>query len=139
MNTSALAVLGYLAWMLVLILIMEVSRTYLVLSGRHAANTFHPDGTDVSPFAHRLARAHANCYEHFPILAGLPLLALATGNTSITDPLAMWLVAARVAQSITHLISTSPLAVQIRFSLFFAQLAIAAWWVVQLGCRLACT
>jgi hypothetical protein len=64
-------------------------------------------------------------------------LALATGNTSITDPLALWVVAARVAQSVAHLISTSPLAVQIRFSLFFAQLAIAAWWIVEWGVRLA--
>lgn len=132
MGTSMLAAIGYIAWTLVLIIVNEVYRTVLVLAGRHAPHTFRPDGADVSPFAQRLARAHANCYESFPIVAGPLLVALATGHAAATDPLALWVLGARVAQSTTHLISTSALAVQIRFAFFATQLAIAAWWVVQL-------
>lgn len=129
MTESAIALLGFVAWTLLLMLIMESMRTWLVLSGRKRSDSFRIDGSDVSPFAQRLARAHANCYESFPIIGGLLLLALATGSTHITDPLALWLLAARVAQSSTHLISANALAVQIRFACFAAQLLIAAWWV----------
>ena len=56
------------------------------------------------------------------------LLAIATHRTAVTDPLAAVLVAARVAQSTIHLVSTSALAVSVRFAAFAVQLAIAAWW-----------
>jgi uncharacterized MAPEG superfamily protein len=130
MSASATALLGYVAWTLALILINEVLRSILVLSGRKAANSFHPDGADVSPFAHRLARAHANCIENFPIIGGLLVLALVTGHSSITDPLAPWLLAARIAQTSTHLVSTSSMAVFVRFGFYAAQLGIATWWVI---------
>lgn len=131
MSATALAVLGYIGWTLVLIVMNEALRSYVVLSGRKAPSSFSPDGSDVSPFAHRLARAHANCYESFPIIGGLLLLALATGQTSVTDTLALWVLAARVAQSSTHLISTSNLAVNIRFAFFAVQLVVAVWWTIQ--------
>jgi len=132
MPATALAVVGYVAWMLCLLLILAGLRSYLTVSGARAANSFSPDGTDVSPFSGRLCRAHANCYESFPIIGGLLLVALATGHSRVTDPLALWLLLARVAQSTTHLISTSVVAVQIRFSFFLVQFVIAAWWVVAL-------
>lgn len=130
MTNTALALLGFVAWTLLLMLIMESMRSWLVLSGRKRSDSFRIDGSDVSPFAQRLARAHANCYESFPIVGGLLLLALTTDHASITDPLALWLLAARVAQSITHLISASAVAVQARFAFFAAQLLIAVWWVI---------
>jgi hypothetical protein len=131
MSASAGALLGYIAWTLLLIIVMEVYRTALVVSGRKAADSFRPDGTDVSPFAHRLARAHANCYESFPLIGGLLLLAVASGSTSVTDPLAWWALVARVLQSSIHLLSTNALMVRIRFILFAVQLAIALWWIVE--------
>jgi hypothetical protein len=131
MTTSALALLGYIAWMLLLLLVMETYRTTLVMTGRRQPSGFRPDGTDVSPFAHRLARAHANCYESFPIIGGLLLLGLVTSLHTVTDPLALWVLAARIAQSSVHLVSTSHFAVVVRFSFFAVQLLIAAWWVVR--------
>lgn len=130
MTDTAFAMLGFVAWTLLLMLLMESMRSWLVLSGRKPPDRFRIDGSDVSPFAQRLARAHANCYESFPIVGGLLLLALATNHTTITDPLALWLLAARLAQSITHLLSTNALAVRIRFTFFAVQLLIAAWWVI---------
>lgn len=132
MTATGLAVLGYVAWMLVLLLILAVLRTSLTVSGQRTANSFRPDGSDVSPFSARLCRAHANCYEHFPVLCGPLLLALASGRGHITDPLALWMLVARVGQSATHLISTSVPAVQVRFFFFVVQFAIALWWVVAL-------
>jgi len=67
------------------------------------------------------------------MFASLVLVALATGNGAITNPLARWVLVARVAQSVTHLISVSELAVTVRVTFYGLQLGIMAYWVVQLG------
>lgn len=59
-------------------------------------------------------------------------MALATGSTGITDPLAIVLLACRVGQSIVHLASVSNLAVNMRFALFAAQIGIVAYWLLQI-------
>jgi uncharacterized MAPEG superfamily protein len=80
----------------------------------------------------RLARAHANCVESLPVFGGLLLVAIAVDRTSITDPLAWWLLGARVFQSSVHLASVSPAAVTLRFSAFAVQLAIGLYWSFSL-------
>ena len=97
-----------------------------------AANSFSPTGSDVSPFSERLCRAHANCYEFFPVFGGVLFVAVSIQSTPVTDPLALWALAARLGQSVVHLVSTSATAVTLRFGFFFAQFAIAAYWVVRL-------
>jgi len=114
---------------------MEVVRSYLVLSGRTKSNEFRPDNANLSPFLQRLARAHANCIEGLPVFGGLLLTAIATGRTGLTDSLAPWLLLARISQSITHLVSLSVFAVNIRFFFFFVQLAIAVYWTWALLVR----
>jgi uncharacterized MAPEG superfamily protein len=133
MSPSALALVGFVAWNLLLAIGVVSYRSGLFLAKQHTANGFDPDGADVSPFSGRLCRAHANCYENLPMFAGLVLLAMVTGNGAITDPLARWVLVARVAQSVVHLISTSELAVMIRVTFFSVQLGIMAYWVYQLG------
>lgn len=128
MTNTGLALLGYIGWMLILTLAIAGQRSFLTLSGLRAANSFDPSGNDVSPFAGRLCRTHANGYEHFPIICGLLLFSLATGQTAITDPLALTLLAARVLQGAVHLVSTSVVAVFARFGFFVVQVAIAAYW-----------
>ncbi len=81
----------------------------------------------------RLCRAHANCYENLPVFAAVILVATVTGNAAITDPLARWVLVARVAQSTVHLLSTSELAVMTRATFFAVQLSIEAYWIIQLG------
>jgi len=114
---------------------MEVVRSYLVLSGRTKSNEFRPDNANLSPFLQRLARAHANCIEGLPVFGGLLLIAIATGRAGLTDSLAPWLLLARISQSITHLVSLSVFAVNIRFFFFFVQLAIAVYWTWALLVR----
>ena len=128
MTNTALAFLGYVGWMLILTLAIAGQRSFLTLSGQRAANSFDPSGSDVSPFAGRLCRTHANGYEHFPIIGGLLLFALATGQTAVTDPLALTMLAARILQGGVHLASTSVVAVFARFGFFVVQVAIAAYW-----------
>jgi len=133
MSPSALALVGYVAWTILLAATIVFYRTVLVLKKERAANDFLPSGEDVSPFSNRLCRAHANCYENLPAFAAIILLAMATDNAGITDSLARWVLVARVAQSTVHLISTSEMAVSLRAVFLLVQLGIEAYWVVQLG------
>lgn len=133
MSPSALALVGYAAWTLVLVIGIVAYRSGLVVTKKHAVNGFAPDGSDISGFSSRLCRAHANCYENLAVFASLVLVAIATGNGAITDPLARWVLVARVGQSVTHLISESEAAVMVRVTFFLVQLGIIASWVVKLG------
>lgn len=132
MTATAFALLGYIGWTLLLLLVMETQRSALVLGGKRRSDSFRPDGSDASPFGQRLLRAHANCLEGFPVFGALLLLALLLDLAAVTDPLAPWLLAARVAQSSVHLVSVSAMAINVRFTFFAVQMGIAAWWCVAL-------
>lgn len=131
-SPTALALTGFIAWALLLLIWMEALRSWLVLSKQVPANGFQPDNGNLSPFMQRIARAHANCIEGLPIFGGLMLVALAAGQTALTDPLAYALLGARIVQSGIHLASISALAVTLRFSAFAVQMGIAAWWCMSL-------
>ena len=128
MSNTGYALTGFVSWALFLLVAMETIRTYLVLTGKVAANGFAPDNSGLSPFMQRLARAHINCIEGLPIFGGLLAIAIMTSRTGITDSLASWLLAARIVQSIIHLVSTSPVAVSLRFTAFAVQMAIGVYW-----------
>ena len=129
---SVIALTGFIAWALLLLVLMEAIRSWLVLSGKVAANGFTPDNANLSPFMQRLARAHANCVEGLPIFGGLLLLAIITERAEITDSLAYLFLGVRVFQSLVHLVSLSPVAVTIRFSAFAVQMVIAVYWAIKL-------
>ncbi len=132
MSNSLLVVLGFIAWTLLLLVLMEAIRSKLVLTGAVPANGFNPENSMLSPFMQRLARAHANCLEGLPIFGGLLIVAAVAGKTPITDPLAPLLLGARLVQSVIHLASTSPMAVTARFTAFAVQMGIAIYWAVKL-------
>jgi uncharacterized MAPEG superfamily protein len=132
MTPTLYALTGFLAWTLLLLVLMEANRSKLVLTKAVPANGFSPDNANLSPFMQRLARAHANCLEGLPIFGGLMLVAVAAGQSALTDPLAPLLLGARVVQSLIHLSSLSATAVTLRFSAFAIQLGIALIWAVRL-------
>lgn len=130
MSPSAIALVGFAAWTLLLVLIIGLMRTYIVLAGQRKSAAFDPGGDDISPFSRRLCRAHANCYESLPIFGALVAIALITGRNEVTDGLAMFVLYARLAQSIVHIASTSPWMIRIRFAFYLVQwllMAIMAW------------
>jgi hypothetical protein len=135
MNDTIIGLLGYITWILVLLVWLAVYRTLLVAKKQQAVNDFKADGSNSPAFGERLARAQGNCVESFAFIGGLMLLALATDSAAITNDLALLLLAARLGQSITHLISTSVLAVQMRFAFFLAQVGICFYWVVLFASR----
>ena len=131
-SPTAVALTGFIAWTLFLLLLMEGIRSKLVLAKTLPANGFTPDNANLSPFMQRLARAHANCLEGLPIFGGLMLVALATGRAPVTDPLAFVMLGARIVQSAIHLTSQSSAAVTLRFSAFAVQMAVAVIWSAKL-------
>ncbi len=132
MSTTLYALTGLVAWTLFLLIVMEAVRSYLVIAGKEKANGFDPLNTTLSPFMQRLARAHANCLENLPVFATIMLTASVTGQSVITDPLAVPLLVLRVIQSGIHLYSLSAPAVTLRFCVFALQIAIAVYWVIRL-------
>jgi uncharacterized MAPEG superfamily protein len=128
MSNTGYALTGFISWTLFLLIVMETIRTYLVVTRKVAANGFTPDNSGLSPFMQRLARAHANCIEGLPIFGGLLAIAIMTSKTAITDPLAPWFLGARIVQSIIHLVSTSPIAVSLRFTAFAVQMVVGVYW-----------
>jgi uncharacterized MAPEG superfamily protein len=125
---STVALTGFIAWTLLLLVVMELIRTQLVLRGKVPANGFTPDNASLSPFMQRLARAHANCVEGLPVFGGLLLVSIVTERTAMTDPLAYVFLACRVFQSLVHLTSLSATAVSLRFTAFACQMAIGLYW-----------
>ena len=132
MNPTLIALVGFVAWSLFLLVLMEVIRSKLVLTRAIAANGFNPENSNLSPFMQRLARAHANCVEGLPIFGGLMVVAVLAGKSSITDPAAYAFLCARVLQSLIHLTSLSALAVTLRFSAFAVQIGIGVYWAFRL-------
>lgn len=132
MGATATALLGFAAWYLLLTFTLGFVRSGLVLSGKKAANSFKTDGSDIGGFAHRLNRARDNCYETLPLFGAIALVASMTNRLAVTDPLAMYVLYARIGQSLTHIASTSIPAINVRFGLFLVQVIIYAIWIVRL-------
>jgi uncharacterized MAPEG superfamily protein len=132
MTPTAAALLGFVSWGLILLISLGLLRTMATLTGGRAANSFSPSGEDMPGFGKRLTRAHANCYEFLPLAGIVMLYAITTGQTAATDGLAYAFIAARIAQSVTQLISTSNMFVIIRFAFFGVQLVILIIWLLKL-------
>ena len=129
MSRSIVVLTLFIGWALFLLVLMETIRAYLVMTHRVRSDAFRPDNAGISPFMERLARAHANCIESLPLFGGLLLAAVASGRSDVTDPLAGWLLGARLVQSSIHLASTRVVAINARFAAFVVQMAIAVYWV----------
>jgi len=132
MGATLTALAGFAAWYVVLTILMGTFHMSRMVSAGKAANSFAVNGSDLPGFGERVTRARDNCYETLPIFGALALVAYATNQLAVTDPLAMWVLWARIGQSVTHMISTSVPAVLVRANLFFAQMLIYLYWSYRL-------
>ena len=132
MTPSAVALLAFVAWTIILVFLLAVYRVSLVQTGKRASPNFSPIGEDVEGFGRRLTRAHANCYENLPLAGAVLLYAIATNQTAVTDGLAMAFLGARILQSAVHMISTSRMFVTLRFALYVVQICILLFWLLKL-------
>jgi len=126
------ALLALIVWWLLVVGMLAGHRIALVARGERRPETFAPDGSDLTGFGQRLVRVHANNYENVPVFAAVLLFAIAAGSSQVTDGLAPWLVAARVAQGATHLLGADFQFVTVRFVFYLFQLGIIAYWLLRL-------
>ena len=132
MTDTLTALAGFAAWYVVLTVVMGLYRVGFSLSSQKPVNSFAVNGSDLPGFGQRLTRARDNCYETLPIFGAIALVAFASSQLAVTDPLAMWVLYARVGQSLTHLLSISIPAVLLRANLFFFQALVYAYWSYRL-------
>lgn len=134
MGNSIIALGGFALWTLVLVLSVATFRIVsdFVLKRGIALNIFKPDGSDVPGFGQRLTRAHLNCLEVLPVFAATVLIAAVADQMSLLEPTVIYILYARVAQSIVHVISTSLIAVLVRGAFFVVQLALLASYIWQI-------
>lgn len=124
MTPTLIALVGFALWTIALTVLIGGSRAYIAQTTSKAPNTFAASGEDIGGFSQRLSRAHANCYENLPVVAAILLSVQVSGMHALSDPLAPWILLARVLQSVVHMASTSVPAVFIRFALFLVQIVL---------------
>lgn len=109
--------------LLVLIGSVGVYRWRMILSGRQEIRAFRSDRIEGADWYRRAMNAHRNCVENIGVFAAVALVAWASGLRGGTiDTLAVVLMIARVAQSLTHIgFVESNTAVAVRFAFFFVQ------------------
>jgi len=123
--TGFTAVFIYVAWTLVLMLLYAFPRVPQMLSGKKLPNAWERSEPNTDPpLLVRAKAAHANCIENFPLFAAVVCIAALMHKSAVVDGLAAYLVGARIAQGVTHLIGTSFMLVLIRATFFLFQVAL---------------
>lgn len=133
MNQSLFALLLFVAWTILLIVLVIGYRSIQVLLGKKKSNDFTPGVKHGTERYWQMSRAQSNAIENLPIFAALVLIGNVAGYVDTMFINACYLVVvARIGQTITHLISTSVIAVNIRFTFYVTQLACFVYLVTKL-------
>ncbi len=131
--TATMALIGFAAWTLFLVVLVVSWRVVEVLRGK-AANSWGRGSAIASPsFVTRADHAHANSLENLPIFAAIVLGGSLLGKMPVVDAVACWILYARIGQSVTHLIGTSHWLVLIRATFFGIQVALFGWLLWSLA------
>jgi uncharacterized MAPEG superfamily protein len=130
MNATALSLIGFAAWFLALTFALAALRVQVTLSTGKTG--FAPDGSDLPGLGRRLTRARDNCFETLPVFVAIVAAAGLLGQISVLDVLAPWVLASRVAQSLTHIVSVASAAIAVRALCLAVQLAIYIIWIAAL-------
>ena len=130
MSASVTCLFGLIGWAMVLLTMVLGARGVAIFGQGHGLNIFDQSGSDLSPLGLRITRAERNNLEWMVIPASLLLYGIATGQSAVTDGLAMVVIGTRVLQSITHIISTATPAILVRATLFTVQVVIWIIWAL---------
>lgn len=134
MTTSLTALALLVGWILVLLMITINYRGFTVMTGKRGADawTRGRDAED-NPIFKRVADAYSNSTETAGLFFAVILLAHVSGQSAVTDGLAMTYVIARVVQSIAHIISIHHWMIfLVRFPAFLVQALLLIFWAGSL-------
>ncbi|MFZ2208165.1 MAG: MAPEG family protein [Porticoccaceae bacterium] len=133
LSPTLYALTGFAGWTLILMLIMTTNRMLNSFGGpKIPMNKFSATGEDLPGFGQRVTRAHLNCLENLPVFAALVAATMLSGQFGVMENTAMYVLYARIAQSVVHLISASLPMVLVRGSFFFIQVVLMGWYACQL-------
>lgn len=134
MSVSILSLLGFVAWCLALLAVGITYRAAMVFSFTKKADAW-TRGRDPEdpPIFKRVNDAYNNCLEMLPMFAAVILAAAVLDSSTVTNGLAMVFLAARIGQSVSHVISVHHLMIFfVRFPLFMVQIGLLVWWLLKL-------
>jgi uncharacterized MAPEG superfamily protein len=128
--TGFTAVLLYALWTLLLPLFYAGYRVPMIFGGRKRADHWERGKpVDDPPLLARAKNAHLNCTENFPIFAAVVCIGALLGKSPMIDALAGYVLYARIAQSVTHLIGTSMLLVMLRGTFYAVQIGLILYMI----------
>jgi uncharacterized MAPEG superfamily protein len=131
--TGLTALLGFTAWTLLLVAFYASYRVLVVLGGRAKADAWTRGKPSMDPpLVQRAHHAHLNALENLPVFAAIVLAAVAMDRTAVVDELGRWVLYARIAQSLVHLVGVNHVLVLLRATLFVVQLLLFAYMLFQL-------
>ena len=132
---SMQALIGFTAWTLLLVLVIFAWRgVEIVINGKKADSWTRGKDVDEAALIRRIQHAHINCLENLPIFAVIVLAAAAMGKSAVTEPYAMYVLYARLAQTVTHLIGVNHWLVLVRATFWAIQLALFVVMLFGLCC-----
>ena len=117
--------LGFATWTLALLVAtVGVYRWGNILFARAGIASFRSDALEGAAWYQRGTRAHANCIENLPVFGAIVYLISVTAvHGPVVDALCVATLAARIAQSLTHISHEQTNAfVAVRFSFYSVQL-----------------
>ncbi len=127
------ALLLYAGWMLVLTLFYAFPRVPLALTGKKPIDSWERTKPVNEPdLLLRAKGAHLNCVEGIGPFAAVVVVGALMGQSAIVDSLAMYVLYARIAQGVSHLLGTSFVLILARATFFLAQVAILLYLVYRL-------
>ncbi len=131
MTTPLLALLMFAAWAIFLVLLIGFYRWKCVLTGTVPEGGFPSDMPPPDGWYRRVLQAHKNCLENLVIFGAISLIIASLGLSSpALDNLAITIIAARVMQSLIHIIlnQTRPI-VMLRFTFYLIQVVAFIWMI----------
>ena len=128
------AVLLYAGWTLLLpVIYAGTLRTPLIATGRKRADHWERGKpSDDPPVLARAKNAHLNCTENFPVFAAIVVVAALLGKIAVTDAVAGYVLLARIAQSVVHMLGTSLPLVALRGLFYAVQVTLMFWMIWKL-------
>ncbi|MGQ0699990.1 MAG: MAPEG family protein, partial [Panacagrimonas sp.] len=106
--TGMEALLYYVLLMIAVVLVYAGQRIPLALTGKRPIDSWTRGKPVIDPgFIVRATHAHANMVENLPLFAAVVLAAAAMGQSPVVDAYACYVLYARIAQLVMHLIGTS--------------------------------
>jgi uncharacterized MAPEG superfamily protein len=132
--TAFTAVLLYAAWTLLLpIIYAGTIRVPAIAGGRKRADHWERGKpSDDPPMLVRAKHAHLNCTENFAVFAAVVVVAALLGKIAIADAVAAYILFARVAQGVVHMVGTSLPLIALRGLLYFVQVVLIFYVIWRL-------